>query len=121
MILVGNDDLSGAAELAGIAFAHGLTAEVQTGYSRAPGAGDLSGHDAATAGTGGTAAGLWKLARKRRLRQIHFKTDSAWGEHWGGLGVLLEITARVRAVFVPAIRPAAGRFARVNIGSAMPC
>ena len=30
MILVVADDLSGAAELAGIAFAHGLTAEVQT-------------------------------------------------------------------------------------------
>ena len=32
MILVIADDLSGAAELAGIAFAHGLTAEVQTEF-----------------------------------------------------------------------------------------
>ena len=32
MILVITDDLSGAAELAGTAFAHGLTAEVQTEF-----------------------------------------------------------------------------------------
>ena len=123
MILVLADDLSGAAELAGIAFAHGLTAEVQTELQPRTEAQVIClDTDTRRLEPEAAAAGLRKLTRRIKAASPEFifkKTDSALrGNIAAELGVLLEITARVRAVFVPA-NPSRGRTIRgVNIGSA---
>ena len=79
------------------------------------GAGDLSGHRYATAGTGGGRGRAAEIDAPNQggFAGIHFqKTDSALrGNIAAELGVLLEITARVRAVFVPA-NPSRGRTIR---------
>ena len=116
MILVVADDLSGAAELAGIAFAHGLTAEVQTELQPRTDAQVIClDTDTRRLEQEAAAAGLRKLARQFKVASPEFifkKTDSALrGNIAAELGVLLEITARVRAVFVPA-NPSRGRTIR---------
>ena len=116
MILVITDDLSGAAELAGIAFAHGLTAEVQTEFQPRTEAQVIClDTDTRSLKPNGAVAVLQKLARRIKAASPEFifkKTDSALRGNIGAeLGVLLEITARVRAVFVPA-NPSRGRTIR---------
>ena len=103
MILVVADDLSGAAELAGIAFAHGLTAEVQTELQPRTEAQVIClDTDTRRLEPEAAAAGLRKLTRRLKAASPEFifkKTDSALRGNIGAeLGVLLEITARVRAV-----------------------
>ncbi|MBC8282867.1 MAG: four-carbon acid sugar kinase family protein [Nitrospinae bacterium] len=116
MILVITDDLSGAAELAGIAFAHGLTAEVQTEFQPRTEAQVIClDTDTRRLKPNDAVAVLQKLARRIKAASPEFifkKTDSALRGNIGAeLGVLLEITARVRAVFVPA-NPSRGRTIR---------
>ena len=107
MILVIADDLSGAAELAGIAFAHGLTAEVQTEFQPRTEAQVIClDTDTRRLSVDESTAVLRKLAKRIRTARPQFiykKTDSALRGHIATeLGVLMESTARVRAVFVPA-------------------
>ena len=116
MILVIADDLSGAAELAGIAFAHGLTAEVQTEFQpRTEAEVVCLDTDTRRLSADEAAAGMRKLAKRLRAARPEFifkKTDSALRGHIAAeLGVLLEATARARAVFVPA-NPSRGRLIR---------
>jgi len=116
MILVIADDLSGAAELAGIAFAHGLTAEVQTEFQpRTEAEVVCLDTDTRRLSADEAAAVMRKLAKRIRTARPEFifkKTDSALRGHIAvELGVLLEATARVRAVFVPA-NPSRGRVIR---------
>ena len=116
MILVIADDLSGAAELAGIAFAHGLTAEVQTEFQPRTEAQVIClDTDTRRLSADAAAAVMRKLAKRIRAARPEFifkKTDSALRGHIAAeLGVLLEATARVRAVFVPA-NPSRGRVIR---------
>ena len=116
MILVIADDLSGAAELSSIAFAHGMTAEVQTEFQPQAEARVIClDINTRRLSADETTAVLRKLAKHVRTArpEIHFKkTDSALRGNIGAeLGVLLEITARVRTVFVPA-NPSRGRTIR---------
>ena len=113
MVLVIADDLSGAAELAGIAFAHGLTAEVQTEFQpRAEAQVICLDTNTRRLSADEAAAVLHKLAKHVRTARPEFifkKTDSALRGHIATeLGVLMEATARVRTVFVPA-NPSRGR------------
>ena len=113
MVLVIADDLSGAAELAGIAFAHGLTAEVQTEFQpRADAQVNCLDTNTRRLSADEAAAVLRKLAKHVRTARPEFifkKTDSALRGHIATeLGVLMEATARVRTVFVPA-NPSRGR------------
>ena len=116
MILVIADDLSGAAELAGIAFAHGLTAEVQTEFQPRTEAQVicLDTHTRALNAEESVVT-LRKLSKRIGPAQpelIYKKTDSALRGHIAAeLSVLLEATARARAVFVPA-NPSRGRIVR---------
>ena len=90
MILVLADDLSGAAELAGIAFAHGLTAEVQTELQpRTEAQVICSGHRYATAGTGGGRGRAAEIDAPNQggFAGIHFQNRlRIAGEHRGGAG-----------------------------------
>ena len=113
MVLVIADDLSGAAELAGIAFAHGLTAEVQTEFQpRAEAQVICLDTNTRRLSADEVSAVLRKLAKHVRTARPEFifkKTDSALRGHIATeLGVLMEATARARAVFVPA-NPSRGR------------
>jgi len=116
MILVLADDLSGAAEMAGIAFAHGLTAAVQTEFNARTevevvcldtNTRQLPPAEAATV--------LRRSSRKllaARPKWIFKKTDSALrGNIAAELNALLDITARPQALFVPA-NPSRGRVIR---------
>lgn len=118
MILVLSDDLSGAAELAGIAFAHGLSAEVQTDFNERTDAEvicldtntrRLAPEDAVLT--------LQKLNRHLRVAQpdwIYKKTDSALrGNILVELQTLLGVTDRMRVIFVPA-NPSRGRVIRAG-------
>ena len=116
MILVIADDLSGAAELAGIAFAHGLTAEVQTEFQPRTEAQVIClDTDTRRLSVEAAIAVLRKLAKRIRTARPQFiykKTDSALRGHiTAELGVLMESTARVRTIFVPA-NPSRGRVIR---------
>ena len=113
MVLVIADDISGAAELAGIAFAHGLTAEVQTEFQpRAEAQVICLDTNTRRLSADEVSAVLRKLAKQVRMARPEFifkKTDSALRGHIAiELGVLMEATARARAVFVPA-NPSRGR------------
>jgi uncharacterized protein YgbK (DUF1537 family) len=116
MILVVADDLSGAAELAGIALAHGLTAEVQTEFHARTEA-QVICLDTNTRRLAPTEAATLMQRLSRRLlaarpELIFKKTDSALRGNIGAeLTVLLEATARTGAIFVPA-NPSRGRVIR---------
>ena len=113
MVLVIADDLSGAAELAGIAFAHGLTAEVQPEFQPHANAQVIClDTNTRRLSDDEVSAVLRKQAKQVRMARPEFifkKTDSALRGHIAiELGVLMEATARARAVFVPA-NPSRGR------------
>ena len=91
--------------MAGIAFAHGLTAEVQTELQPRTEAQVIClDTDTRRLEPEAAAARLRKLAHRIKAASPEFifkKTDSALRGNIGTeLGVVLEITARVRAVFV---------------------
>ena len=116
MILIIADDLSGAAELAGIAFTHGLSAEVQTEFQpRTEAQVVCLDTDTRRMSIEEATAALHALAKRIQTARpdfIYKKTDSALRGHISAeLGVLLEATARVRAFFVPA-NPSRGRVIR---------
>ena len=107
MIVVIADDLTGAAELAGIAFSHGLTAEVQTEFNSKTDA-DVICLDTNTRFlTAEDAAAKLRALAKRIVAAkpdwIYKKTDSVLrGNIAAELHTLLEVTARTRAIFIPA-------------------
>ena len=123
MILVVADDLSGAAELAGIAFAHGLTAEVQTELQPRTEAQVIClDTDTRRLEPEAAAAGLRKLTRRLKAASPEFifkKPTPHCGGTSGGAGrVAGDHSARCGRYLCRPIRPAAGPFAGVNIGSA---
>ena len=107
MIVVIADDLTGAAELAGIAFSHGLTAEVQIEFNSKTDA-DVICLDTNTRllAAEDAAAKLHALAKRIVVAKpdwIYKKTDSVLrGNIAAELHTLLEATARTRAIFIPA-------------------
>ena len=107
MIVVVADDLTGAAELAGIAFSHGFTAEVQTQFNPKTDS-DVICLDTNTRllTAEGAAVKLRDIARyivAAKPDWIYKKTDSVLRGNIGiELHTLLEATARTRAIFIPA-------------------
>ena len=116
MIVVVADDLSGAAELAGIAFAHGLTAEVQTEFIAQTDA-EVICLDINTRllPPDQAAAKIRKLSKRivaAKPDWIYKKTDSALrGNIAAEITALLQATAQGGSVFVPA-NPSRGRVIR---------
>ena len=107
MIIVIADDLTGAAELAGIAFSHGLTAEVQTEFSPKTDADIICLDTNTRILTAEDATAKLRALAKRIVAAkpdwIYKKTDSVLrGNIAAELHTLLEATARTRAIFVPA-------------------
>ena len=107
MIVVVADDLTGAAELAGIAFSHGLTAEVQTGFNPKTDVDVICLDTNTRLLSAKDAAAKLRIIAKRivaaKPNWIYKKTDSVLRGNIGiELHTLLEVTARPRAIFVPA-------------------
>lgn len=113
MIVVIADDLSGAAELAGVAQARGLTAEVQTVFDSATSA-QVIAVDADTRSGSAEAAKRRMAEIARRITGadpawIYKKTDSVLRGHVRvELTALLAETGRPRVLFIPA-NPSRGR------------
>ena len=107
MIVVIADDITGAAELAGIAFSHGFTSEVQTEFNSKTDA-DVICLDTNTRllTVEDAAAKLRALAKRivaAKPDWIYKKTDSVLrGNIAAELHTLLGATARTRAIFIPA-------------------
>ena len=107
MIVVIADDLTGAAELAGIAFSHGLTAEVQIEFNSKTDADVICLNTNTRLLVAEKAATkLWDIAKRivaAKPEWIYKKTDSVLrGNIAAELRVLLEATARTRTIFIPA-------------------
>ncbi len=113
MILILADDLSGAAELAGIAAGRGFTAEVQTAVdmrSRAEViALDTQTRSRSPAEAARRVAAVFREAQRLRPEWVYKKTDSALrGNIAAELERLVQETAQSRILFVPA-NPGKGR------------
>ena len=107
MIVVIADDLTGAAELAGIAFSHGLTAEVHTEFNPKTDADVICLDTNTRLLPAEKAAAKLRIIAKRIMAAkpewIYKKTDSVLrGNIAAELHALLESTARTRAIFIPA-------------------
>ncbi|MEW5957849.1 MAG: four-carbon acid sugar kinase family protein, partial [Chloroflexota bacterium] len=113
MIVVLADDLTGAAEIGGIAFRYGLAAEIQTVFDPAAGA-DLIAVDTDTRGySAGEAAprvaAVAEQCRRAGVEQVFKKVDSVLrGPVLAELATLLETLGRERALLAPA-NPSLGR------------
>jgi len=115
-IIVLADDLSGAAELAGIAFAHGLPAEVQRQFEPATGA-QLIAIDTDSRHLSVAAA----ADRVRSITAQVLTTEPAWifkkvdsvlrGNVRAEIEAILETTGQSRALLIPA-NPSRGRVIR---------
>jgi len=115
-IIVLADDLSGAAELAGIAFAHGLSAEVQREFEPHAKA-KVIAIDTDSRHLAPAAA----AARVREATEQVVETRSAWlfkkvdsvlrGNVRAEIEVMLQVTGQSRALLVPA-NPSRGRIIR---------
>lgn len=112
-IVIIADDLSGAAELAGIAFAHGLTAEVQRQFDPASTA-DVIAVDTDTRGLAAEEAAAQVAAVASAVvaskpAWIFKKTDSVLRGHPAAeITAVLSAAGFARALFVPA-NPSRGR------------
>lgn len=112
-IVVIADDLSGAAELAGIAFAHGLSAEVQTRW-HPDSAAEVIAVDTDTRGLPAQEAAARVHAISRHVaaiqpRLIYKKVDSVLrGDPRAEIEAILSGTGQSRAVLAPA-NPSRGR------------
>src|SRR5262245_11365468 len=112
-IVIIADDLSGAAELAGIAFARGLPSEVQREFDPATNAGVIAvDTDSRLLSPGAAAARVAQVARAVAASQpawIFKTTDSVLRGHPGAeIAAILQATGMTRSIFVPA-NPSRGR------------
>ena len=107
MILIIADDLSGAAELAGIAATRGYTAEVHTELDTSSKAEviavDSQTRSLSTAEAGARIRSIVEAAKEFSIEWIYKKTDSVLrGNIRAELESLMEATAKQRTLLIPA-------------------
>jgi len=112
-IIVIADDLSGAAEIAGIAFAHGLSAEVQRQFEAASTAQviavDTDSRDVAAAGAAQQLRAITEQILAAGPDCVFKKVDSLLrGNVRGEIEAVLDVIGHRRAILIPA-NPSRGR------------